>query len=178
MKCTVSILLSVLLIFNSLGYVVFYNQVRYQIRSAMHTEIKRGTKSPSVQVVKVYLSDIAEGKIKFKRIEENEFRLNGQMYDIVKEVKNDDCLTFYCILDIKESALEALFASLTENHSASGNTSPAQTAIKQLIKEIAPLSSFELSINPSISDFSSYYSVRFSEGIKPQIKHPPDYFSV
>lgn len=178
MKRAVSILLSALLIFNSLGYVVFYHQVRFQIRSVMRAEIKRGMESQRIQIVKVYFSDIASGKINFRRIEKDEFRLNGQMYDIVKEVKSDGYFTFYCIPDIKESALEALFASLTENNSASGKTSPSQTAIKQLIKEIAPLSSYELSVNPSISDFPSYYSISFFEGIKPQIKHPPDIFSV
>ena len=173
MKRTVSILLSALLIFNSLGYVVFYHQVRYQIRSMMRNEVRLGLGSSKVETVRIYYSDIRSKKIDFKRMEKREFRLDGQMYDVVKEEKHEDFILFYCIKDIKETALNELFACLAESNSAQNKSQPAQTVLKLLIKDAVTPFSDQNSTGYTERDYASVNSPVILERNPPPAKHPP-----
>lgn len=168
-------MLTLLLLFNSLGYVVFYQQVRYQIKSVMRAEIKKGMNSERIEKIIIYEKDIAENKIRFKLVEAHEFRLNGKMYDIVKKIEEPGRVIYYCIHDTKEDALDELFSCLIESGSAPDKTQPAQTVLKLLIKEGITPSDFLPRGYYSAGEYSILLPLNLLAGITPAPFHPPDY---
>lgn len=67
----------------------------------------------------------------FHRIDKGEFRYKGKMYDIVKEVKTNDSVIFYCINDKKEEQLLSQFSDQIKN--SLGSDSPIGKMMKKLI---------------------------------------------
>jgi hypothetical protein len=67
----------------------------------------------------------------FHRIDKGEFRYKGKMYDIVKEVKTNESVIFYCINDKKEEQLLSQFSEQIKN--SIGSDSPIGKMMKKLI---------------------------------------------
>lgn len=53
--------------------------------------------------------DLKNGTAKIQWMEENEFRFNDEMYDVVAKEINDDSVYYYCIYDENESRLYTVF---------------------------------------------------------------------
>lgn len=53
--------------------------------------------------------DIEQSRVSFKWIHSKEFRFNGKLYDIKRNISDSDSLRFYCYYDNKENLLEELF---------------------------------------------------------------------
>lgn len=53
--------------------------------------------------------DIEANRVAFKWVHSKEFKYNGKMYDIKKNLSDADSLRFYCYYDKEENLLEELF---------------------------------------------------------------------
>ncbi|HMI02678.1 MAG TPA: hypothetical protein VK541_09365 [Pedobacter sp.] len=64
-----------------------------------------GVSKDQLVLLKIPLTIQKENKI-FDRTEENEFKYNGNMYDIIRSEKHQNSTWFWCIWDVNETALE------------------------------------------------------------------------
>ena len=102
MKRLLAILLTLILCYYTAGYYFVFKARQIQVKS----EIKQVLKStvPSEQLVVIRLSP--ENRHEFKWIHSREFRLKGNMYDVVKNVVVSPGVNdLYCINDREESIL-------------------------------------------------------------------------
>lgn len=68
----------------------------------------------------VFSFDITDYEIQFSHIEwkaDDEFRLNGKMYDIIKTETRNDSVYLYCLFDSEESILYSILNKLIEDDS-------------------------------------------------------------
>jgi hypothetical protein len=108
MRRAVSISLLLFLLLQAVGYFFVFKLQQHVIRYEIKQQIKAGV--PEAELV---LFKILEGKPNpaFQRVEEHEFRYDGKMYDIVRQVAHGDTSWYYCLCDEKETQL---FANLDE----------------------------------------------------------------
>lgn len=114
----------------------------------------------------------------FRWIKENEFRFDGEMYDIVNFEKNTDSISFYCIHDFKESRLfENLDKYLTDylNNNPEKKNQTARILNSISLFYIAA-NYFELinySVNSDKLENRNFPSILL--GYHPNILHPPQF---
>jgi len=94
--------------FNSFGFIFYFLIERENAKEEAFEKITLSKSKEKVEVLSITKSVINEGKI-FQRINKNEIRYEGKMYDIVKEERKNDKIIFYCIHDKKEDKLEKDF---------------------------------------------------------------------
>ena len=113
MKRTLSILLITAFLLNSIGIIFAFFHQKSQIKSEFKSFLKSGIPLSNLEVIKIPKNENSLSG--FKRIEDNEFRLNGKMYDIVKEVHTFSQIIFYCVNDEKEERLLEKFSDSIKN---------------------------------------------------------------
>ena len=118
-------MLSFLIFFNSIGYIVLYVERLADNKKEMFTLIN------SVRD----LSDIH--KLKFTQYEytrrlnwkdDNEFEFEGKMYDIVKIEMDKDEVIVYCIWDKREDELISIYEKHCRNNSAKDKIHSSQNS--------------------------------------------------
>ncbi len=100
-------MLSVLL-FQSVGYVVFYKYLIKKHRHDIKTSILRELPDEALTIIRVPLADPGSVPLEFEHAEE--FKLNGEMYDIVRSEIRNDTIYYVVFHDKKETSL---YRSLT-----------------------------------------------------------------
>lgn len=115
-------------LYNICGYYVVFQVNRYQVRSEMKQQMKQGGRKVTVLTI----FDV-EKDPHFRRIHSREFEFNGQMFDVLREVKNGRITTFYCLHDTKE---ESLMLGMRK----AARTKAAQNLIHSLITVAMPVS--------------------------------------
>lgn len=109
----ISCIVLISLIFNLVGHLLIYIQLKSFKKSQIIKAIKYGE-----------LNNLWE-KIAFKKDElknicfyenGNEFRLNGKMYDVISYREEGDSVYFYCINDVKEEELNSIFIKFVYNN--------------------------------------------------------------
>jgi len=95
--------------FNSFGFIFHFLIERENAKVEAFEKIVMSKSKEKVEVLSISKSVINEGKI-FQRINKNEIRYEGKMYDIVKEERKNDKIIYYCIHDEKEDKLEKDFS--------------------------------------------------------------------
>ncbi|MDZ7289339.1 MAG: hypothetical protein ONB44_07820 [candidate division KSB1 bacterium] len=108
MRSIVATVLLLFMLLQAAGYLFVFEIQKYEIRREIKQHIKAGV--PEAELV---LFKICEGKPHpaFQRVEEHEFRYDGQMYDVVRQESHGDTTWYYCLADEKETQL---FANLEE----------------------------------------------------------------
>jgi len=107
-------LISFLLINSGLYVIMFFSSVKI-VKKTIHYLLENDELSEKLIIVSIAREDISNQKLKFEFIEEREFRLNGQMYDIKKDLSDEDSLRYLCYLDEHENLLEKLFAKFSDS---------------------------------------------------------------
>lgn len=114
LKRTVAYLFLVIFSYASLGYYLTFVIQQYHTRKDIKRMIKQGV--PKEQLVKLAF-DISTDE--YKELEwkkKDEFRYNGQMYDVVYKYTDENGIIHYeCISDTQEEKLFANLESLVEN---------------------------------------------------------------
>ena len=107
----ISIALLLLILFQSTGYLVIFKVQQQQIRREIKSRIKAGVSEDELVLLKfpTYWREVETFQCQF--IKDHEFRYNGTMYDIVRQVTRGDSTWYYCLTDEKETFL---FAQLDE----------------------------------------------------------------
>lgn len=85
---------------NSAGYYIIFEISKLYLEKEMRYAILQ--KKVSIAVLRI---DVSKSGTNYHRISNNEFIYNGNLYDIIHEVKVGDTTTFYCASDKKEDGL-------------------------------------------------------------------------
>jgi len=108
----VALLISVLFVYNSLGYLFIYFPASHLIKHFVHKAIKeKKIKHEDLSILAFKLSDLKNNKYDFIwKKPGKEFRFNGKMYDIEHKVVSGDSVYYTVYYDHKENILEGLFS--------------------------------------------------------------------
>ena len=108
----VALLISVLFLYNSLGYLFLYFPASHLIKHFVHKAIKeKKIKHEDLSILAFKLSDLKNSKYDFIwKKPGKEFRFNGKMYDIEDKVVSGDSVYYTVYYDHKENILEELFS--------------------------------------------------------------------
>jgi hypothetical protein len=113
-KNAFSIILILILLINSGVYVLLYLSSIKIVKKTVHYLLSKNQLDEKLVLIAISKKDVSEKKIKFEWVEEREFRLNGNMYDVKEDKSDADSLKFLCYLDDHENLLEQLFNSHTD----------------------------------------------------------------
>lgn len=116
-KNYLAILIISLLLFNSSGYILLYVSSLHFVKKYIINALDNNEYDKEIFLLTISKKDIADGKVSFKWIHSREFRYNGNMYDIKKNLSDEDSLRFYCYFDEKENLLEQLFHKFAKSES-------------------------------------------------------------
>lgn len=87
-------------LYNTFGYYAVFSINRSIVRAEMRKILEQKKK----QVITITLFS-PERDPSFRRIHSREFEYKGQMFDVVKESREGNVVTFQCVHDVKESLL-------------------------------------------------------------------------
>ncbi len=77
-----------------------------------------------IELIILKKDEVLSHKLNYLKIHSLEFRLNGKLYDIVREVDKDSLIYLYCINDKKEEQLEKEFGKKTEDNASNRAQEP------------------------------------------------------
>jgi hypothetical protein len=167
MKRVFAALITLLFLFNLMGFYFVFSYNQYLVRSEMKRFIKAGYFEDSYVVLKIENPSLNPD---FKRVDKGEFRYKDKLYDIISETKTGNFTVFRCINDKNEEKLLAGFHHYFELASSQNNPVKARHArallyhvIKIALPEkywiLPPVVSAEISfINPIHPLSSIFYS--------------------
>ena len=138
MKRVFAALITLLFLFNLMGYYFVFNYNQYLVRSEMKSFIKAGYFEDSYIVLKITNPSLNPD---FKRVDKGEFRYKDKLYDIISETKTGNFTTFRCINDKNEERLLAGFHHYFELASSQSNpvkAKHAQALLYHVIKLALP----------------------------------------
>lgn len=119
MKLPFSILLILIILFNTAGNIILFNIKKKQIKSDI-VRIIKSEQNPS-NLEKISLTTTEYSNLRFTDKNKKEFRFEGKMYDVVFYSKNEDIVQLYCINDEKEESLISKFCDSVSNLSEKRN---------------------------------------------------------
>ncbi len=108
-KKLTAIFAALILVYNTSGYIIVYQQLISLTRYNNHKAIEQKQVKEKIILLSFLKSDIENKTIDFVWKHSREFKFNGSMYDIVERYDTKDSVHFYCFLDKKENKLKADF---------------------------------------------------------------------
>jgi len=141
-KKTISILLAILFLYSTVGFLAVHPFLSNYYKELGIREVKEITDTDEIQILVFNKWDIQNSKIDFNWIHSDEFKYNGDMYDIVKKEENENQLILYCLNDSKETKLEKDFECEFDNNTTnkkqnSGDNNPFKTINSEAAGETA-----------------------------------------
>jgi len=134
MKKIIAFILLVCLFFNLSGYHLFFYLRKQELKTDMKEFLRSSAINKDIEQFVFSLDKDLVAGVEWEG--ENEFRLNGEMYDVVEKKVEDNKIVIRCISDKKETALLKKYEKI--NHE---DNSKSRSAL--LVKLI---SSFYLSV--------------------------------
>lgn len=132
LKRVVSILLAVLLVFNSVGFVLVYYQLKYFFKKDAKVSISLYV--PEELLTKIIISNDGENP-GIEWIDDGEIKVNGKMFDIVKRELKGNKTVLICVSDDKENRLSEVFEeSFTNNFNPSTARAASINVLKNIVK--------------------------------------------
>ena len=123
MRKILSILLVLSICFTAVGFYPVFIKLQYQVRQEIKHRIKKGI--PETELHKITFAQ--NEKIDWVR-DGKEFRLKGEMFDVVrKEILNGNTI-YHCINDKEEKALFAILDELVKEQMQDEESSEGSTA--------------------------------------------------
>jgi hypothetical protein len=145
LKKIFAVFVLLILLFNSMGYYFLFELNKYQVQKSIQHHPER--KSPAFCILRI---PEPENNPSFSRIDKKEIRFQGKMYDIIKEVRNNNTTLFYCIRDTREDNLLAAMKRLTHDKFL--------LSLLNHIISVAPLPDYPEEIAVLASSTISFYS--------------------
>jgi len=106
MKRIIALVVLVFLLINAMGYYFLFELKKHLIRKEMQELVASGRMTENYTVLTI---NDHERNPEFKRADKKEFRYQGRLYDIIREVRKGNTVVYYCYRDKKE---EILFSNL------------------------------------------------------------------
>lgn len=172
MKRVVSILILLFVLTGTAGIQFIFSSLEYSIKKDIKHRIKNGVPENDLHVFSFNDHEepvwVKPGK---------EFRINGAMFDVVRQEKNEEGVTYYCISDIQETMLFATLGqftreNLTDEDSPTGSS--LRMAFKQYVcEDLRPVVVSMLSETSIQQSFYYFMAVKSSD---PDAECPPPDF--
>jgi hypothetical protein len=169
-----SILFLGLFLFNTGGYYFVFRYNQSLIRDEIKGMIRSGNANAEYTVLRISSPLLDPG---FKRIDRNEFRYHGRMYDIIREVDEGDATLFYCINDTKEESLLAGYDKILKGSSEYGSHEKSNRAhaILYHIITLAIITYQETPVSyPLDMPSHAYVPIRISQPFHIPVSPPPE----
>jgi len=144
-KKTASILVILMLIFNSFGYVLLYFQLKSVFKKQGFEKISNYLHDDEL----IFISDSKSSpNPDIIWIKGHEFKLHGKMYDVFSRIEKGDTIIYKVICDDNENALQNAYnIFFTANTNTSKNTGPIASIIKNF---------FHIGLTPDLNIFNFY----------------------
>ena len=135
MRFIVTLLVS-LLSLQSLGPYALFQVQQQQLKRQMKRAIKAGVPDAELHRIAFAASRHLRDSERVQWMHEREFRLDGEMYDIVRSEQRGDSIIHHCIRDDEETALFARLDALVREESGSN---PAERGKSASLQRLASL---------------------------------------
>ena len=161
MKRALAILITLLFLFNTMGYYFVFLFTRQMVRNEMQQSIKAGSYGRSSVVMDI--SNPSKNP-DFKRISKDEFLYKDKLYDIISESVSPDRVVFVCIHDMKEDRLFATLHHFNDASSGQNDQSRAKHALALIyhVIKLAAVAGTPYAPDPAIPQTISYNSIFYS----------------
>jgi len=137
LKAVTVILLSISILYFTIGYFLVFlalqSAIKFKVRELIRTN---NIEQSYVTVIKIQSKDVKN----LFWYEENEFCLNGKMYDVVKHVIQNSNIYLFCVYDVEETNLISYFGQYIKD--LINNDSTTKSLIEKLSVEISVLNIF------------------------------------
>lgn len=167
-----AILIISLLLFNSSGYILLYFSSLPLVKKIIIEALDNNEYDEKIFLLTLSKKDISEGKISFKWFDSREFRYNGKMYDIKKNISDEDSIKVYCYYDEKEHILESLFNFYSEKSSNANKNSNNNYFVFYLSLFLSKNFSLESEL-VLLGELKTNYKNEFSNFISDVLTPPP-----
>ncbi len=147
-KKTFCVILLLIFLFNLVGYYVFFEVRRAQIKEEITTSIKKIT--PESKLHRITLSNTELSAINWKE-KNKEFYFKGELYDIVKKEITGNNTVFYCINDKKEKTLYAQLEKIINETGNSENSKNSDSGLDLFFTDVSSL------VNANLTSFLFYF---------------------
>lgn len=165
----VALLILVLFLYNSLGYLFLYLPASHLIKHFVHKAIKeKKIKPEDLSILAFKVSDLKNNKYDFIwKKPGKEFRFNGKMYDIEDKLISGDSIYYTVYYDHKENILEELFSLQQTDNKKDKSQSSVQRVllvgfyyeqIKSYFIDIQDINPSNLLLNKNEAVFHNYIS--------------------
>ena len=161
LRKVVAFILLLMFLFNSMGYYFLFQFHKYEVSRNRQLSDRF---SPDLVVLTVSNIDKTAG---FKRIDENEIRLNGKLYDVIKEVRKGSLSVFYCFRDTKEENILIAMKNVNSDRDHS-------SCFGFMFTLAMPLYSFILSHRSTSKVTFPQFSVRLNSCLTFPLSPPPE----
>ena len=165
----IALLITVLFLYNSLGYLFLYFPASHLIKYFVDKAIKENNIKPEdLSILAFRLSDLKNNKYDFIwKKPGKEFRFNGKMYDIEDKVVCGDSVYYTVYYDHKENILEELFSLQQADNKKDKSPSSVQRVlliglyyehIKNYFIDLQDINTSNLLLNKNEAVFHNYIS--------------------
>jgi hypothetical protein len=159
------ILIAVLFLFNSCGYIFAYFQLESIFKQEAVYKINKGYLPQEVTVI----DDPSAIEIP----DDNEIIYQGMLYDIIKLENRNGKRIYYCLKDDKESTLNNLLNDYLENNSDKSSNSPIKNILSSLFSDILIPSSGSIVLHPVFTEYSGFELISYKLTYKKVFTPPP-----
>jgi hypothetical protein len=173
-KKPISILLVLLIVFNSFGYIIAFFQMEFIFKNIAYEKISDVLPEDQLTVLKISKEEISSGN-NFVEYDEREISYYGNMYDICKKDTLDNYVIFYCYSDENENLLNTAFSSFVKQHTNPNSNNPVTNLIKQLIKEAYFPNSIYDYYQKKFEEYVTYNKVNYTNIYLEVLTPPPRY---
>jgi hypothetical protein len=158
--------------FNSFGFIIYFLIEIENTKEEAFEKIDESRESGIIETISVTIS-LIESRIDIERVNSREIRYRGKMYDLVKEERNADIITFYCIHDEKEDKLEKEFSNNLQKNINHKSVTNAQIQFNHQI-QIADEGEEIAFVSPSRkASYSSFFNSNYFLNITKILTPPP-----
>jgi hypothetical protein len=173
-KKVIPILLTFLILLNSIGYIFIYIERLANNKLEIRAIIKSNRDLSILSTLKFTRKQFNH-ELNWK--EENEFEYNGEMYDVASIEFSDDDVIIYCIRDEVEEQLISSYEKVYANHAEKDRIAQSQlTSLFNLHLIAIQNELFSLENMREASPFTQIYNNHY-KSIHLQFPSPPPKFS-
>ena len=134
-KRAISLIMLALLLVQPLGPLLLFSVQRQQAKREIKQRLKAAAKEEDLIRLTIPLALERGSNTRFLRIDDREFRLDGKMYDIIRQEVRGDTTYYVCIEDVKETVLFAGLEALIRNDiNHEGQKKAASARLSRLVQ--------------------------------------------
>lgn len=159
------ILLVVLFLFNSCGFIFAYFQLGSIYKQNAVYKINNGYLPHEVVVL--------ENSLAFESPDDNEIVFEGMLYDVIKKENICGKTIYYCLRDDKENNLNSVLNDYLENGTEGSSTAPVKNILSNLLSDLLLPSTDPIIQHSFIIEYCGFEPVSYNLTDKEVFTPPP-----